>query len=337
MRVAVDARVLERPAYAERGIGRYTRSLLDALAHAERDIARLSDLRRPRSRMAEPLEHALLGRDAVRAGADVLHSPSIDFATLRPRMPYVVTVHDLVPLKQPERYLRTGTLHRLRYAATKRATRLIVPTESVAFDCERFLEVDRARITVIPEATTFTRVDDPAPLLQRFNLPSAFVLWVGGLNPPDPRKRIRELADAASRRDGLPLVLAGAIGPEAEALARAGKVLLIGRPSDEELAALYSAAHALVLPSEEEGFGLTVLEALACEAPVAAFAIEAMVEQYEENESVTLVEGGDYGALLEAAESSNAPRPTRPTRTWSDVAAETWATYEAAQAAANLL
>src|SRR3954447_3589445 len=215
VKVAFDARVLERPQFAERGIGRYARSLLDALRADGRDVVVRRGRRRP--------------------SADVLHSPSIDFAALLPRMPYVVTVHDLVPLKYPERYLRTGTLHRIRYAATKRATRLIVPTEAVAFDCERFLEVDRARITVIPEGTTFTRVDDPAPLLHRFNLPSAFVLWVGGLNPPDPRKRIRELAAAGSRRDGLPLVLAGAVGPEAEALARTGKVLLIGRPSDEEL------------------------------------------------------------------------------------------------------
>src|SRR4051812_38852689 len=132
MRVAVDARVLEQPQLAERGIGRYTRCLLDGLA--DRDAVALRELKRPPgpARTAEIFEHAFLGRDARRAGAAVLHSPAIDFATTRAGMPYVVTVHDLIPLKHPARYLRTGLKHRLRYAAVKRATRLIVPTHVVA-------------------------------------------------------------------------------------------------------------------------------------------------------------------------------------------------------------
>jgi glycosyltransferase involved in cell wall biosynthesis len=334
MRVAIDARVLERPEFAERGIGRYAGSLLDALMTDGRPVIALRNLRRPNAKLAEPLEHALLGRDAVRAGADLLHSPSIDFATLRPRMPYVVTVHDLVPLKYPERYLRTGALHRLRYAATKRATRLIVPTEAVAFDCERLLGVDRSCLDVIAEAAApvFRRVADPRPLLHRFNLPPEYLLWVGGLDPPDPRKGLHALAEAAARRDGLPLVLAGRVGPEAAGLATRGRVILLGRPTDEELAGLYTAATAAVLPSSEEGFGLTAREALACGTPVAAFAIEAMIEQYADTSGVTLVDPGDYDALLEAAEALAGTTPTPPRRTWADVAAETWRTYEAALA-----
>src|SRR4051812_26048776 len=162
-------------------------------------------------------------------------------------MPYVVTVHDLVPLKSPERYLRTGALHRIRYAATTRATRLIVPTEAVAFDCERMLVVDRDRIDVVPEAPApeFRRIDDPGPLLHRFNLPPEFILWVGGLDPPDPRKGIDKVAAAAKASSGPPLVLTGRVGPEAAKLAAPGRVILTGRATDEELAALYSAAIAL--------------------------------------------------------------------------------------------
>src|SRR5260221_2316890 len=153
MRVAIDARVLDRPELAERGIGRYTSSLLDAFAvseASERDVVPLLDLHRPPAptRVAELYEHALLARDARRIRAEVLHSPSIDFATLRPAVPYVVTVHDLVPLKQPERYLRTGLKHRLRYAAVKRATRVIVPTHAVRADCERLLGIAPDRIAV---------------------------------------------------------------------------------------------------------------------------------------------------------------------------------------------
>src|SRR4051794_39463887 len=198
MRVAFDTRALERPELAERGIGRYARSLLEALRAGDRDVVALHDLRRPRvpTRVAELLEHPLLARDIRRAGAHVLHSPSIDFATTRPGVPYVVTVHDLVPLKQPGRYLRTGLKHRLRYAAARRATRLIAPTHSVARDCERLLDIDPAHIDVIAEAPApvFRPVADTERLLARFELPDAFVLWVGGLDPPDPRKAVRRLA-----------------------------------------------------------------------------------------------------------------------------------------------
>lgn len=332
-RVAFDARVLAQPALAERGIGRYAQSLLDALREQDRDVIALERLPRPPApaRVAELLEHALLGRDARRAGAEVLHSPSIDFATTRPGVPYVITVHDLVPLKHPDRYLRTGVKHRLRYAAAKRATRLIVPTRTVAADCERLLGVDSARIDVIPEAPSpvFARVADPDSLLARFRLPDEFLLWVGGLDPPDPRKGIRELAAAVARGTGLPLVLAGRISAEAADLAARGRVILVGRASDEELAALYTTATALVLPSEEEGFGLTAMEALACGTPVAAFAIDVMRELHTGSDDVALVQPGDMRDLIAAAEALAGKHVAAPSRAWSDVASETWAAYEA--------
>lgn len=336
MRVAFDARVLRHPATAERGIGRYARSLLDALREAGRDIAVIEDPRRPPApaRIAELSEHALLGRDARRTGAKVLHSPSIDFATLRPRIPYVVTVHDLVPLKRPDEYLRTGLKHRLRYRAVANATRLITPTSAVAEDCARLLAVERERIDVVPEAPApvFAPVTDPQPMLARLQLPERFVLWVGGLDPPDPRKGVAALAQAVAATDSPPLVLAGRAGPEAASLAAEGRVVLTGRVSDEELAALYSAADALVFPSDDEGYGLPVAEALACGCPVAAYDIPALREQWSRHEGVALVEPGDLDGLLAAAESVAGVNAEPPRGTWADVAAETWRAYERAAA-----
>jgi glycosyltransferase involved in cell wall biosynthesis len=333
-RVAFDARVLERPELAERGIGRYARSLLEAFEAGGYDVVAVRGLRRPPapSRVTELYEHLLLGRDVRRTQCDVLHSPSTDFATTRPGAPYVVTLHDLVPLKQPDRYLRTGIKHRLRYAAAKRATRLIVPTQSVAADCECLLGVDRERIHVVAEAPApaFRPVEDPKRLLARPTLPDEFLLWVGGLDPPDPRKGVRELAAAVARRHGLPLVLAGRASADAADLATPGRVLLVGRLSDEKLAALYGAATALVLPSEDEGFGLTAMEALACGTPVAAFAIDTMRELHSGREDVKLVAPGDFAGLLDAAESLTGRRAVPPHRTWSEVAAETWSVYESA-------
>jgi glycosyltransferase involved in cell wall biosynthesis len=331
IRAAFDARVLERPELAERGIGRYAACLLDAYAEAGLPVTPLRNLRRPPApaRFAEAFEHLLLARDVKRAGTDVLHQPSIDYASLRPGAPLVVTVHDLVPLKRPERYLRTGLKHRLRYAAVRRAARVITPSRAVAADCERLLGVEA---TVVPEAAApvFRPVADPRAALGRLNLPGRFVLWVGGLDPPDPRKGVAALVNAVARRDGPPLVLAGRVDAEAEHLAVPGRVLLAGRVTDDELAALYSAADALVFPSAEEGFGLPPVEALACGTPVAAFASAALGETLAGAQGAVLVEPGDLDALLDAAASLTGTRAAAPQRSWADVARETWAVLEQA-------
>ena len=334
MRVAFDTRVLADPATSERGIGRYARSLFTALRAGGHDLVTLEPVGRPRlpERFAELLEHPLLGRDARKTGASVLHSPSIDFATTRPGMPYVVTVHDLVPLKRPKEYLRTGVKHKLRYGAVERATRLIVPTRTVAADCARLLRVDPARIDVIPEAAadTLRRVAEPAGILARFELPERFLLWVGGLDPPDPRKGVAALVGAVASGDGPPLVLVGRVGSDALGLLHKDRVFLTGHASDEELAAIYSAADALVFPSDEEGYGLPVIEALACGTPVAAYDIPALREQWATHDSVALVEPHNLQALLDAAAKLTGADVKPPTRTWSEVAEETWRAYERA-------
>lgn len=345
LRVAVDARALAHPALAERGIGRYVRCLLDALAADGRPVAPLGapggrPLRRPPApeRFAEALEHVVLARDVRAAGADVLHSPSIDWLSLRPGAPLVVTLHDLVPLKRPGEYLRTGLKHRLRYAAARRAARAIVPAEAVARDAERLLGMPRERIAVVREAPApaFRPVADPRAALASLDLPEGgFLLWVGGLDPPDPRKGLDALCAAVRDCDGPPLVLAGRASAEAERLTAPGRVTLAGRVPDAELAALYSAAAALVLPSDDEGFGLTAVEALACGTPVAAYAAGALPETLAGARGVALVEPGDVDGLLAAAARLAGTTAAAPPRTWADVARETWAVYEAAAAGAT--
>ena len=250
-------------------------------------------------------------------------------------MPYVVTLHDLVPLKRRGEQLRSGLKHRLRYAAVRRATRAIVPSRAVAEDAQRLIGVDPARVAVVHEAAapSLRRVDEPRAALERLELPERFLVWVGTLDPPDPRKGLDALAAEVARGDGLPLVLAGRAGPAARRLARPGRVLLAGRVSDAELAALLSAAEALVFPSLDEGFGLPPLEALACGTPVAAYAAGALPEVLDGAQGVRLVEPGDARGLLEAAAALAGSPVPGPTRTWADVARETWAVYEEALAA----
>jgi hypothetical protein len=125
----------------------------------------------------------------------------------------------------------------------------------------------------------------------------------------------------------LPLVLVGPTRPWAHELP---DVTLTGQVSDEQLAAIYSGAHALVLPSHDEGFGLPAVEALACGTPVVACEGAALREVL--NGRATFVEQGDFDALFMAAEAAQRPAPPPPSWTWEDAARATWGVYEQAMA-----
>jgi glycosyltransferase involved in cell wall biosynthesis len=302
-RVAFDS----RPAADVRGIGRYTRCLLTALRETAAEGMEIVETHRPR-----------------RAG--VFHSPWMEGAILRSPCPMVVTLHDLSALKRASEHLRLGVRLRLRQLAVQRAVRVIVPTEAVAGDAVQRLGLDRELIDVIAEApdpSMYVRSkEEVASVRERFSLPEDYLLWVGSLRHPDPRKHVAKLA--ATPRE-LPLVLVGPTRPWAHELPG---VILTGEVSDEHLAAIYSGAHALVLPSEDEGFGLPAVEALACGAPVAACSVPALHEVL--GERAAFVERGDFRALIESAERSRRPAPAPPQWTWLDAARSTWRVYSQA-------
>lgn len=306
MRVAFDG----RPASDPNGVGRYTRCLLKAL----RDTAAAGD---------EVFETQHPSTTPRAGSPDVLHSPWIAGAMLHPPCPLVVTIHDLTSLKRRSEHLRTGLRLRLRHLAVQRAACAIVPTEAVAEDAFTHLRLERERVLVIPEAA------DPAMYLRtpqevaavrgRLGLPERYILWVGGLQHPDPGRHLAKLA-ATPRR--LPLVLVGPTRPWAHELP---DVTLTGQLGDEDLAAIYSGAHALVLPSDHGGFGLQAVEALACGTPVVACEVTALREVL--GDRATFVASGDMAALLAAAERATRPAPPPLRWTWEDAARATWAVY----------
>jgi glycosyltransferase involved in cell wall biosynthesis len=300
MRVAFDS----RPAGDVRGVGRYTCSLLTALRETGAKSIEIVETHRPRR-------------------VDLFHSPWMEGAILRSPCPMVVTLHDLSALKRASEHLRAGVRLRLRQLAVQRAVRVIVPTEAVAGDAVRRLGLNRERISVIPEApdpTMYVRSDEEvARVRERFALPDRYLLWVGSLRHPDPRKHVAKLA--ATPRE-LPLVLVGPTRPWAHELPG---VILTGEVSDEQLAAIYSGAHALVLASEDEGFGLPAVEALACGTPVAACEVPALREVL--GERAAFVEPGDLASLIDSAERSRRPAPPPPRWTWQDAARSTMQVY----------
>jgi glycosyltransferase involved in cell wall biosynthesis len=300
MRLVFDS----RPALDPRGIGRYASCLLAALYESVSDEDAIVQGRRPRR-------------------GDIYHAPWIDGALLRPPCPQVVTLHDVVPLKRRSEYLRTGIRFRMRYLAVERSARLIVPTAVVAAEVVDHLRIEPEQIVVIHEAVApkLSRRDpqEVAAARKRYGLPAEYLLWVGGLETPDPRKRIAALARTPRE---LPLVLVGATKPWAHELP---DVTLTGRVPDEDLAAIYSGARALVFPSDDEGFGLPTVEALACGTPVVASDIPVLREVL--GDRATFVDGADLEGLLAAGVAAERPAPAPPAWTWADAARATWRVY----------
>jgi glycosyltransferase involved in cell wall biosynthesis len=300
VRVAFDS----RPADDPRGIGRYASCLLQALRDTAAEGDEIVETHRPRR-------------------GDVFHSPWIDGALLRPPGPQIVTLHDVVPLKRRSEYLRTGIRFHMRYLAVERSARVIVPTSVVAGEVSEHVGIDPERIAVIHEAPApalYARgADEIAAARKQYGLPEEYLLWVGGLQTPDPRKRVAALARTPRE---LPLVLVGKTKPWAHELP---DVTLTGHVPDDHLAAIYSGARALVFPSDDEGFGLPTVEALACGTPVVATDIPVLREVL--GERATFVEAGDLEGLLAAGVAATRPAPAPPAWSWADAARATWRVY----------
>ena len=299
MKVAFDS----RPIKDITGISRYASCLLAALIEDGR--GEIVETHQPKR-------------------CDLFHSPWIDGALLNSPVPMVVTLHDVIPLKRRGEYLRTGLRFRLRYLAVQRAVRVIVPTNAVADDAINVLGLPAERIVVVGEAAAPALVarsdDEVTAVRERYALPDQYLLWVGGMRTPDPRKRVAALARAER---SMPLVL---VGPSAQWATELPGVTLTGTVTDDELAAIYTGAHALVFPSDDEGFGLPPVEALACGTPVAAFDVPALREVLDGR--VQLCEIGDLAGLIAAAEAATRPAPEPLSWSWQNAASATWEVYD---------
>jgi glycosyltransferase involved in cell wall biosynthesis len=337
LHVTVDARPLDIEYLRAQGIGRYAHGLLGALAGVARERdgrlealrgssiaaspfgpgpgqgAGARRLRRPPfpARYADVLEQVAMPFDLRRLRPAVHHSLSIYRAPVFAGVPHVMTMHDVVPLMWPERYLRTGTLHKMLYRAAARADLLLAVSEAARADIVAHLRVDPRRVRVVPEAADERFAPaDPGPVRERLGVEGRYLVWVGGLATHDPRKDLEGLISAFARwqrQSGREetLVLAGGIGPAGEELRRqaqatGARVTFPGFVPDEELPALYSGARCLVTASRYEGFGLPALEAISCGTPVVAYDVGAVPEVA--GPGALCVADGDQPALMRAAE-----------------------------------
>jgi glycosyltransferase involved in cell wall biosynthesis len=259
-------------------------------------------------------------------GADVLHCTTY-YGPLLPRVPTVVTVHDLAVFRHPQAFPRWTRSYAPRVVprVLRAARSVIAVSEFTALELETLLRVPRAKIHVVANAAD----DAFAPDGPRAD--GDYVLAIGTL---EPRKNLARAIEAAGRL-GIGLRVVGARG-WGGVDARGTDVTWLGEVDDDELARQYRGALCVVYPSVYEGFGLPVLEAMACGTAVVTSAGGATEEVA--GGAAVLVDPFDVSSIASGIESAIARRDELRPRglararafSWDDAARRTQAVYEAA-------
>ncbi len=322
--IAVDLRSLVgRPS----GIGFFTLSLLSELARRRRSafigmaqapVHGADQLRAAGVELetqSAPLgliwQQLVLPRRLARGDVDLLWSPLLTLP-LRPKVPAVVTVHDLTPLLFAE-------VHRFKVKASvapfirptvELARRVIADSESTADDLRtQFPQIRDKLVVVYPGVDPEFRPaaeEEVGSFRAELGCPAGYVLFAGTL---EPRKNLHLLLEAwaglrASDSGCPPLVLAGSYGWKSRALTRRIRSLeplglrYLDHLSRERLIRLIQSARILVLPSLYEGFGLPAAEAMACGVPTVVANASSLPEVV--GDAGILVEPHDPSALTAA-------------------------------------
>ena len=355
------------------GLGRYAESLARALVEAHPDRYALFY---NRERGVEPLpgleylptrtvgfgykpwrllvwlaQLARVGLDSLLPGAELYHATEHLLLSLR-STPTVLTVHDLIFRHLPAHHkpLNRWYLNLTVPLYCRRATHVIAISEYTRHDLVAAYGLPPEKITVIHEAASPRFRPQPpdavAAVRTRYGLPDRYLLFVGTI---EPRKNLSRLLAAfeSVRADGLSdgLVIVGRRGwlygdffARLEQSPVRHAVLLPGYVPDEDLPAVYAGAQALVFPSLYEGFGLPVLEAMACGTPVVASDASSIPEVG--GDAALYFDPRDVGAMVEAIRQlvrEAGPREDMRTRglaraagfSWQVAASRTRAVYNA--------
>lgn len=237
--------------------------------------------------MPFPIE-TMVGRVALYHATDFTLPPTL------PQTRTLLTVHDLSFVRVPETASPPlkAYLDAVVPRSVRRADHVLADSQATCDDLAALYDVPRSKITVLLSGvdTRFAPVSDSAELnrvRERYALPhSPFILSVGTVQPRKNYVRLIEaLAILRAEYPSLSLVIAGGRGwledPIYEALDRfnlRGAVTFTGFADDVDLPAIYTLAHVVALPSLYEGFGLPVLEAMACGTPVVTSNVSSLPE-----------------------------------------------------------
>jgi glycosyltransferase involved in cell wall biosynthesis len=325
MRIGIDARKI-----ADFGIGTYVRGLLQALV-ADPDNG---DGSNDEYVAFAPKEHAALlpagvghvvvdaphysihelvavGRAADRAGIDLFHAPH--YVVPFTRVPVVVTIHDLIHLRHPNPLARLYA-RKMIGRAVRNSRRVLTVSEAAKRDIVATFGCPSDHVVVTPNG-----VGAPFGTGGRA-AEGRYFLYAGN---DKPHKNVDVLADAfaAAEVAGASLMLTGA--PFARFRSREG-IVVSGFVEDEELAALYRGAIALVMPSREEGFGLPALEAMASGCAVITSNAAALVEITGDAALHVAADAAEVGAAMRRISADDVLRRTLAARGVERARSFTW-------------
>lgn len=254
------------------GIGRFATEVLPGLPGAR-------ILEHGRSLLLSPIDPFWIEWQIARYRPRLYFTPGFN-PPVKSRCPFVLTVHDLIHIKIPEErgFLKQVYYSALLKPALKMAERVLTVSEFSRREILDWsgLEPERVHVVGCGVGSAFV------PEGPRWNPGYPYFLYVGNHKP---HKNLKLLLTAFSRTNpgsGTRLVLTGQPDPFLRKVVSEcrieERIIFLGRVDERDLPALYRGARAVVFPSRYEGFGLPVLEAMACKVPVIAARIPAVEE-----------------------------------------------------------
>src|SRR3972149_8202200 len=285
MKVAVDTSPLKTEHMA-RGIGAYTKNLVEEFKSGKWDF-----------------DFIFFDGKNYSAGIDLVHHPYFDLyyrtLPLRRDKVRIVTIHDVIPLVFPRHY-PVGIKGRINFffqkIALKNVDAVICDSRTSKEDIANKLSVPKSKIHVVylAASSSFRKIDDQKFLNEvsnKYKLPKDFALYVGDVNW---HKNIENMLKAI-KISNIDLVMVGKalvdekipqtreINGFIGKLGLSKRITKTGFIEEDDLAAIYNLAKLTLLPSYYEGFGLPVLESMACGTPVVASNISSIPEISKDN------------------------------------------------------
>ncbi len=314
MRIAIDIRTINKP---KSGVGYYVTNLIREFQglDGKNDYCLISNngdfeeefgenpkfshyktkISNENHLVGDLWENTILPWNLQKLGVEIFHGPAFMIPLIKGKLKTVATIHDIVSYVMPETipmkyawYMR----HLIKAVANK-SDRIISDSESNKDDLMKWLNVPEKKIAVVPLAVS-DRFAPPAnreqvktDVMKRYGIRENFMLFVGNL---EPRKNLIRLMRAFEKArgklgSGYQLVICGKRGwlykeilETFEQVNESGSVILTDYVSEVELLELYQSADMFVFPTLYEGFGLPVLEAMACGAPVITSDVSSLPE-----------------------------------------------------------